>query len=77
VFGSAEAEAGSLALTSRNDASIPHNIAVEGGGLDEKGPVVQGGGVSEVTVDLERQVHVLLLRSRHREGGMAGPLTVK
>jgi uncharacterized cupredoxin-like copper-binding protein len=78
VFGSAEAEAGSLALTSRNDASIPHNIAVEGGGLDEKGPVVQGGGVSEVTVDLEPGKYTFYCSvPGHREGGMAGPLTVK
>ena len=35
-----------LDLESKNDSQVDHNIAVEGGGLDEKGPVVKGGGVS-------------------------------
>lgn len=78
LFGSAEAEAGSITLNSKNDASVPHNIAVEGAGLDEKGPVVQGGGVSKVAVDLKPGKYTFYCSvPGHREGGMAGPLTVK
>jgi len=77
-FGSAGAEAGALALNSKNDASIPHNIAVEGAGVDEKGPVVQGGAVSKLTVDLKPGKYTFYCSvPGHREGGMEGPLTVK
>ena len=51
-FGSAEAPAGQLTIDSQNDASLPHNIALEGDGVDEEGEVVQGGGRSEIQVDL-------------------------
>jgi len=77
-FGSAEAEAGSIELDSKNDASIPHNIAVEGAGVDQKGPVVQGGAVSKLTVDLKPGKYTFYCSvPGHREGGMEGPLTVK
>jgi uncharacterized cupredoxin-like copper-binding protein len=78
TFGAAEADAGSVKLESKNDSSIDHNIAVEGGGLDEKGPVVKDGGVSEVAVDLEPGDYTFYCSvPGHREGGMAGKLTVK
>ena len=41
-FGSAEAPAGQLTIDSQNEASIPHNIALEGDGVDEVGPEVTG-----------------------------------
>ena len=78
TFGSAEASAGSLKLESQNDSQVDHNIALEGNGLDELGPVVKGGGVSEITVDVDTGEYTFYCSvPGHREGGMAGKLTVK
>jgi plastocyanin len=77
-FGSAEAPAGQLTLDSKNEASIPHNIALEGDGVDEEGEVVQGGGTSEIQVDLKPGEYTFFCSvPGHREGGMEGKLTVK
>ena len=77
-FGSAEAPAGSLEIDSENESSVDHNIAVEGSGVDEKGPVVKDGGVSKVTADLKAGEYTFYCSvPGHREGGMEGKLTVK
>lgn len=78
VFGAAEAPAGPLELLSKNESSVPHNIAVEGQGIDEKGEVVQGGGTSTVSVDLKPGEYTFYCSvAGHREGGMEGKLTIK
>jgi plastocyanin len=78
LFGSAQAAPGSVKIESKNAAQIDHNIAVEGNGLDEKGPVVKGGAVSAVTVDLKAGEYTFYCSvPGHREGGMVGKLTVK
>ena len=78
VVASAEAEAGPLTLRSENPTAIPHNIAVDGNGIDEKGPVVQNGGVSELQVDLQAGEYTFYCSvPGHREGGMEGTLTVQ
>jgi plastocyanin len=77
-FKDAEASAGQVAVESKNDESIGHNIAVEGNGVDEKGEVVQGGGTSKVDVDLKPGTYTFYCSvPGHREGGMEGKLTVK
>jgi plastocyanin len=77
-FGSAEAQAGNITVNSKNDASIPHDIAIEGNGVDKKGEVVQGGGVSTFTADLKPGEYTFYCSvPGHREGGMEGKLTVK
>jgi uncharacterized cupredoxin-like copper-binding protein len=77
-FGSAEAPAGKLEIDSKNDASIPHDISIEGNGVDEQGDEVQGGGVSTVNVDLKPGEYTFYCSvPGHREGGMEGKLTVK
>ena len=78
TFGSAEAEAGQLTVASENESSVDHNIAIDGGGLDEKGPVVKDGGTSEVEVDVDAGEYAFYCSvPGHREGGMEGKLTVK
>ena len=78
VTKEATAPPGKLSIESKNDASIPHDIAIEGGGVTGKGATVQGGGVSKFTVNLkpgEYQYYCTV--AGHREGGMEGTLTVK
>jgi mono/diheme cytochrome c family protein len=74
----ATAPAGALEIDSKNDAAIPHDIAIEGNGVNEKGEEVQGGGVSKVSVTLKPGKYQFYCSvSGHREGGMEGTLTVK
>jgi plastocyanin len=77
-FADAQATAGKVTIESKNDESIGHNIAVEGNGIDQKGPVVQGGGTSKIDVDLKPGSYTFFCSvPGHREGGMEGKLTVK
>jgi plastocyanin len=77
-FASATAPAGKLEIDSPNKSSTDHNISIEGGGVDEKGPVVKNGAVSKVTADLKPGQYTFYCSvPGHREGGMFGKLTVK
>ena len=74
----ATAPAGALEIDSKNAASIPHDIAIEGAGVKENGKTVQGGGVSMIKVTLKPGKYKFYCTvAGHREGGMEGTLTVK
>ena len=78
TFGAAEAPAGALEIDSPNKSSVDHNIAVEGGGVSEIGPVVKNGAVSKVSVDVKAGEYTFYCSvPGHRQGGMEGKLTVK
>ena len=78
AFAEATAPAGQLTIESPNDSSVDHNIALEGNGVNEEGPVVKDGGVSDIEVDLEPGEYTFYCSVEgHREGGMEGPLTVE
>jgi plastocyanin len=72
------AKAGSVTLTLTNPSSIPHNVAVEGNGVDEKGEVVSGGKTSTVTADLKAGEYKFYCSvDGHAAAGMTGTLTVE
>jgi len=74
----ATAPAGAIEIDSKNDASIPHDIAIEGNGVNQKGKEVQGGGVSMIKVTLKPGKYQFYCSvAGHREGGMEGTLTVR
>jgi plastocyanin len=76
-FADATAQAGNVKITSENPQPNGHNIAIEGNGVDEKGPVVTKS-TSSVTVDLKPGTYTFYCSvPGHREGGMQGKLTVK
>jgi plastocyanin len=78
VFADATAPAGALTIQSPNESSVDHNIALEGGGVNETGPVVKNGDVSEIEVDLDPGEYTFFCSVQgHREGGMEGTLTVE
>ena len=78
VFADAEAPAGQIKIESPNEATIGHDIAIEGNGVDEKGEVVSNGGVSEIDVDLQPGDYTFYCSVEgHRQGGMEGKLTVE
>ena len=77
-FADAEAPTGQLEIDSPNESSVDHNIAVEGGGVNEAGPVVKNGGVSKIDVDLQSGEYTFFCTvTGHRAAGMEGKLTVK
>jgi plastocyanin len=71
------APAGEVTLVMENPASVEHNIAVKGNGVDEKGPVVGEGGTSEITVTLAPGEYEFYCSvPGHEAAGMEGTLTV-
>jgi plastocyanin len=74
-FKSATAKAGKVTVESKNDASVPHNIALQGG---PSGPIVQGGGISKITTNLKAGSYTFYCAvPGHEQAGMKGTLTVK
>ncbi len=74
----ATAEAGPLEIESENESSTPHDIAIEGNGVSEKGATVTNGGVSKLKANLKAGIYTYYCTVQgHREGGMLGKLTVK
>jgi plastocyanin len=74
----ATAKAGPLEIDSKNASSTPHDIALEGNGVNEKGDTVQGGGVSKISATVKAGTYTYFCSlPGHREGGMEGKLTVK
>jgi plastocyanin len=77
-FASAEAPAGPLRILSPNESAVPHDIAIEGNGVNEKGEVVSNGGVSELSFDAKPGEYTFFCSvPGHREGGMEGTLKVQ
>jgi plastocyanin len=77
-FKNAEASPGKVTIDSKNDASIGHDIAVEGNGVNAKGAVVSNGGTSKVQVTLKPGTYTFFCTvPGHREAGMEGKLVVK
>ena len=78
LASSATATPGPATLRMVNKSSVPHDIAIEGGGLNQVGPVVSGGGVSTVSVTLKPGKYTFYCSvPGHREAGMVGTITVK
>ena len=74
----ATAPAGTLEIDSKNESSTPHDIALEGNGVNESGKTVTSGGVSTVSATLKAGKYTYYCTlPGHREGGMLGTLTVK
>jgi mono/diheme cytochrome c family protein len=77
-FKNAEAPAGQLTIDSVNESTVPHDIALEGGGVNEKGETVSNGGTSKIEVDLRPGEYTFYCSvDGHRAAGMEGTLTVK
>lgn len=73
-----QADAGRVTLVMDNPAAVPHNVAIAGQGVDEKGEVVQKGGTSRVSATLAAGEYEFYCSvPGHREGGMVGTLTVE
>lgn len=75
---SAKAGKVTVSMTNPSGSQIPHGIAVEGNGVDKDGKVVQGGGVSTVSLTLKPGRYTFYCPvPGHRAAGMVGTLTVQ
>jgi plastocyanin len=72
------AKAGNVTITMDNPSPVTHGIAVEGNGVDQKGPNVGMGAKSTVTVSLKPGKYEFYCPvDGHKAAGMNGELTVK
>jgi plastocyanin len=73
-----EARAGRVTIRMENPSSVPHNVSLAGGGIDEEGDTIGQGGTSSVTAELRPGRYDFYCSvPGHREGGMEGTLTVR
>lgn len=79
LASSASAKPGQVTVQMKNMSSVPHDIAIQGGGINQIGPVVSGGSsVSKVTVNLKPGTYTFYCSvDGHAAAGMKGTLTVK
>ncbi|MGH3042050.1 MAG: plastocyanin/azurin family copper-binding protein [Gaiellaceae bacterium] len=71
------AAAGEVTIELMNDSGIPHNVEVEGHGVEEVSDTISSGS-TELTLDLEPgEYEFYCAVPGHREGGMEGTLTVE
>jgi plastocyanin len=72
------AEAGNVRITMNNGSPVPHNVALEGQGVNEEGAVVEKGGSSEVEAAVKAGTYTFYCSvDGHRQAGMEGTLTIK
>ena len=71
------AAAGEVTIELMNDSGIPHNVEIEGNGVEEVSETISEGSTS-MTLTLEPgEYEFYCAVSGHREGGMEGTLTVE
>jgi plastocyanin len=72
-----QATAGEVTINFTNEASIPHNISIEGNGVDEASDTISSDTTS-LTVELEAGTYTFYCGvGNHRSAGMEGTLTVE
>jgi plastocyanin len=78
LASSASATPGNVTVRMKNASSVPHDIAITGGGVNQIGKVVTSGGVSSVAANLKPGKYTFYCSvPGHRQAGMVGTLTVK
>lgn len=78
LVSAATATPGALLLSSKNASATPHDIAIQGPGVDDKGQIVSNGGISKVNVTLKPGTYDFFCTvPGHRQAGMQGKITVK
>ena len=71
------AKAGKVTVTMDNPSDIPHNVEIEGNGVEAKGETVGKGEKSVATADLKAGTYDFYCAvGNHRAAGTEGKLTV-
>ncbi len=69
---------GKVTVAMDNPSDVPHAVEVEGKGVEAAGKTVGKGGVSKVTVDLNKgEYEYYCPVGNHADAGMEGTLTVR
>src|SRR4051812_10312743 len=72
------AKPGKVTIVMKNPSALPHDVAIEGHGVDVKGKTVSEGGTSTVTARLKAGTYTFYCSvDSHRQAGMEGRLTVR
>jgi plastocyanin len=72
------ARSGKVTIVMKNPSTLPHDVAIEGNGVDVKGKTVTQGGTSTATATLKAGTYTFYCSvDSHRQAGMEGTLTVK
>jgi plastocyanin len=75
---SLEATAGQVTIDFTNDSSLPHNVTIEGNGIEEVASDTVTGANSSVSADLPAGTYTFYCSvDGHKAAGMEGTLTVK
>jgi plastocyanin len=75
---SLEATAGSVTIDFTNDSSLPHDVKLQGPGVDGEGTDTITGSSTSVTLDLQPGDYTFYCSvDGHRAAGMEGKLVVK
>lgn len=70
--------AGEVTFAVTNDGGIPHNLEVEGEGVEEVSDTIEGGASTELAVELGAGTYEIYCNiADHREQGMEGEVTVE
>ena len=73
---SLEAPAGTVTIHLTNDSPVPHNVSIEGNGVDVAGETFTGGS-KDTVADLQPGTYAFYCSvPGHRQAGMEGTLTV-
>jgi len=73
-----EASAGTVTIDFTNDSSVPHNVTIEGNGIEEVASDTVTGDKSSVSADLPAGTYTFYCSvDGHKAAGMEGTLTVK
>jgi plastocyanin len=74
---SVEASAGEVSIDYTNDSGLPHNVTVEGPGVDKEGTDTITEGSTSLTLDLQPGEYTFYCSvDGHRSQGMEGTLVV-
>jgi plastocyanin len=75
---SLETTAGKVTIDFTNDSSLPHNVKLEGPGVEDEGTDTVKGSSTSVTLDLQPGTYTFFCSvDGHRAAGMEGTLVVK
>jgi plastocyanin len=75
---SLEATAGNVTIDFTNDSSLPHDVKLEGPGVEDEGTDTITGSSTSVTLDLQPGEYTFFCSvDGHRAAGMEGKLVVK
>jgi plastocyanin len=75
---SLEASAGKVTIDFTNESSLPHNVTLDGPGVEDEGTDTVTGSNTSVTLDLQPGEYTFYCSvDGHRAAGMEGKLVVK